>query len=373
MQQLLLDGNYLLHKNVRTLHKLNTLYGDLYNALTKNVEKYKHLHKFNKIFIVSDSKKKSWRLQESDIYKGTREQDMEIDWKFVYKTYDQWKSDMTEHYNVVQRNHIEGDDWIAVLVRKGNAMGYSNVIIASDRDMQQLVSYRLKGEKSYINIQINDYNGKEKVFVPEGWQIFLNEYDNNRSNDIFNLDDGHSWVSFLNRIIRNFQKVEINHTEKLFCKLVQGDKGDNVNSIHVRPQKTNTVPFEVGDDVLYGDAIVNIVAIKDNEADIESKLISATVPLTELHRYRRIGDKGAVKIWNFYKENFKPHFNTDEETFGDDVLLSYQRSHKITLTDEQIADAKVKLIQNAKLMELHYKHYPEWVMEEIADELADKI
>lgn len=373
MQQLILDGNYLLHKNVRTLHKLNTLYGDLYNALTKNVEKYSNLHKFNRIFIVSDSKKKSWRVQESEIYKGTREQDPEIDWKFVYQTYETWKADMAQHYNVVQRNHIEGDDWIAVLVRKGNSQGYSNVVIASDRDMLQLVSYLLKGAKSYINVQINDYNGKEKIFVPEGWQLFLNEYDNHRSNDIFNLDDGHSWVTFLNKVIRNFEKVEVNHEEKLFCKLVQGDKGDNVNSIHVRAQKTNNVPFEVEDIVLYNKELVTITSIKNNEAHIVSKTIDTIVPLNELYRYRRIGDKGALKIWKFYKENFKSHFNTDEDTFADDVLLSYQRSHKITLDDAEIEEAKEKLIQNARLMELHYKHYPDWVMEEIADELADKI
>lgn len=331
MQQLVLDGNYLLHKNVRTLHKQNTLYGDLYNALTKNVEKYTNLYKFNRVFIVSDSKKKSWRVQESTIYKGNREQDPEIDWKFVYQTYEQWKSDMTERYNVVQRNHIEGDDWIAVLVRKGNSKGYSNVVIASDRDMKQLISYRINGAKSYINIQIDDKYGKERIFLPEGWQIFMQEYDNNRSNDIFNLDDGYLWITFLNKLIRNYEKQEINNQEFLFCKLLTGDKGDNVNTIHLRPQKKDPT------------------------------------------KMRRIGEKGALKVWNFYKQNFKDHFTTDEANFADDVLLSYQKTHKLTLSDEAIDECKVKLEQNIKLMELHYKHYPEWVMEEIADELVDKM
>jgi len=372
MQQLILDGNYLLHKNVRTLHKHSTLYGELYKALTTNVEKYKNLHKFDKIFIVSDSGKKSWRLQESSIYKGTREQDNTIDWKFVYQTYDQWKLDMSEKYNVVQRPHIEGDDWIAVLVRKGNALGYSSVVIASDRDMQQLVSYRIKGVKSYINIQINDHNGNEKIYIPEGWEIFLQEYDNNRSNDIFNLDEGHSWVTFLNRMIRNYDKVEINHQEKLFCKLVQGDKGDNVMSIHVRPQKKAS-KLEVDDKVLYFDNQAIVVSIEGDQAVIDIKGEQQTVDLSVLRKFRGVGDAGALKVWKFYCENFKTHFTTDEETFLDDVLLSYQRSHKLQLTDKQYDAARLKLAQNIKLMELHYKHYPEWVLEEIAEELEDKI
>jgi 5'-3' exonuclease len=331
MQQLIFDCNYLLHKNVRTLHKHNTLYGDLYKALCLNIEKYTRMHNFSRIYFVSDSGKKSWRTQESTIYKGNREQDEDIDWKWVYKTYDEWKLDMKEKYNVVQRPHIEGDDWIAVLIRKGNAKGWSSVVIASDRDMLQLVGYRLKGEKSYINIQIDDKNGSEKVFLPEGWEIFVQEYDNLRSNDIFNLDDGHSWVSFLNRVSRNYDKVEVNNFEKLFCKIVEGDKGDNINSIHLRPQKKNP-----------------------------SKM-------------RRIGPKGALKVWNFYKENYKPIFSTDEETFPDDLINSYQKTHKLSLTDQEIDNIKEKIHQNIVLMELHHKHYPEWVMEEIADELTDKM
>lgn len=372
MQQLILDGNYLLHKNVRTLHKHNTLYGDLYKSLTMNVEKYKNLHKFDKIFIVSDSKKKSWRLQESSIYKGTREQDNTIDWKFVYQTYDQWKIDMIEKYNVVQRPHIEGDDWIAVLVRKGNILGYSSVVIASDRDMQQLVTYKIKGEKSYINIQINDHNGHEKIYVPEGWEIFLQEYDNHRSNDIFNLDDGHSWVTFLNKMIRNYDKVEINAQEKLFCKLVQGDKGDNVMSIHCRPQKKAS-ELKVDDKVMYYDDIGVIESISGDEAVVIIDGEKFELLLKNLRKYRGIGDAGALKVWKFYSENFKNYFTTDEDTFLDDVLLSYQRSHKVQLTDKQFDAARAKLSQNIKLMELHYKHYPEWVLEEIAEELEDKI
>lgn len=329
MQQLIFDGNYLLHKNVSTLHKMNRLHGDLYNVLCNNIEKYKNMHKFDQIFIVSDSKKKSWRLDESDIYKGTRKSDPEIDWKAVYEIYEQWKQDIGQKYTVIERDRIEGDDWIAVLVRKGNKLGYSNVIIASDRDLNQLLNYKINGEKSYINLQISDINTREVLYLPIGWEIFIKEYDDVRSGDPFNLDSGFDWMNFLQKIIRNFDYKVIDPHEHLFCKLIKGDGGDNVKSIYEK--------------------------------------------LTSTGKIRGIGDAGAQKVWNFYRDNYKGYFTTTEATFLDDVINSFEKAHKLTMTDSKKELAIQNLKRNIKLMELHHRHYPEWVLEEIASELEDKI
>lgn len=42
---------------------------------------------FTNIYLVSDSKEKSWRKKIVDDYKGTNKKDTDIDWNFVYTAY----------------------------------------------------------------------------------------------------------------------------------------------------------------------------------------------------------------------------------------------------------------------------------------------
>src|SRR3546814_9361325 len=53
-----------------------------------------------------------------------------------------------------------------------------------------------------IYMQINDINGKETVYLPIGWELWVKSYDDNRSNDVFNLDNGYAWLNFFNRTVK---------------------------------------------------------------------------------------------------------------------------------------------------------------------------
>lgn len=327
---LALDGNYLLHKNVQWLHKANELYGNLYNALESNVARLVALNNWDNVFFVSDSKKKSWRKEflDSD-YKATRTKSLDIDWKWVYEMYNEFKKDISEKYIVLQRDHIEGDDWITALTYKYNKKNVGSVIVSSDQDLLQLLHFKLNKDKSYINIQLDDKIGKERLFVPVGYQLWRDEYDKHRSNDVFNLDNSYHDLVFFDSCINKYDVNEVDNYESLFKKLVMGDKGDNVPC----PYKT----------------------------------------LTKTGKERGIGKAGAAKIWNHYHENYSNHFNTDDEQFIQDIVKSIEIINKVELSESRFKQVCENVKNNVKLMELHYKHYPEWVLNEIIDEMQTKI
>ena len=60
---LIMDGNFLLSKLVFTLHKNNLLFGALYKSLENTILNYRKLYPFTNVYLVSDSKEKSWRKQ----------------------------------------------------------------------------------------------------------------------------------------------------------------------------------------------------------------------------------------------------------------------------------------------------------------------
>lgn len=326
MNYIIFDGNYILHKCVFTLHKMNRLYGDLWTLLDNNIEKYTALNTWEKVIIVSDSRKKSWRRQESDAYKAHRVRQEDIDWEFVFKTYDEWKQSIKDKYTVLELDHIEGDDWITSTVQMSNKKNKSCVIISSDQDLYQLLNYKLKGNKSWMNIQINDILGSEKVIVPEGWELWLKEFSDNNNNDVFNLNNSLKHLDFFNYVIRNWNYQEVNCYQQLFEKIVQGDKSDNISSIYQKLTKTGKI--------------------------------------------QNIGKAGANKIWNFYKDNYAIHYKIDDQ-FIEDIIVSLEKVNDIELTDKAKNNVRNNIKLNIKLIQLHYSNYPEWVLEQIINTLNE--
>lgn len=178
-------------------------------------------------------------------------------------------------------------------------------------------------------MQIIDHTGQEKAYLPEGWQLWLKEFDDNRSTDIFNLDNGYEWISFFNRVTSQWQYQEINPKQRLFTKIVMGDKSDNIRSIYEK--------------------------------------------LTTTGKIQGIGKAGAEKIWNFYKDNYKDYFNTKDKNFIPDVINCIERVNDIKLTDEKRAIVYDNMQRNIKLIELHYRHFPDWVVEDIIEVLNEKV
>ena len=189
---LIIDGNFILSKLVFTLHKNNLLFGALHQSLENTIKNYRKWYPFANIYLVSDSKEKSWRKQLTSAYKATRKKDSDIDWNFVYQTYGEFKESIQPTCKILEAPHVEGDDWISFLVEKANIEGRSTIIVSNDYDIKQIVNFGL--EPLYINIMTNEMFNKEKLFLPINYQTFLNKVSKLPNDDIFNLNDNLSLI-----------------------------------------------------------------------------------------------------------------------------------------------------------------------------------
>ena len=226
---LIIDGNYILSKNTFTLHKNNLLFGALHKSLENTVNNYRKWYPFANVYLVSDSKEKSWRKQLTTSYKATRKKDSDIDWTFVYGAYGEFKKSMSGLVKVLEAPHVEGDDWISFLVTKANKEGRSTIIVSNDYDIKQIVSYGV--DPLFINIMTNEMYNKEKLFLPKNYQIFLNKVSHLPSDDIFNLNDNSDFLNLLDRFINKYELNEINPVESLVIKIISGDQSDNIGSV----------------------------------------------------------------------------------------------------------------------------------------------
>jgi 5'-3' exonuclease len=226
---LLIDGNFLLSKLVFTLHKNNLLFGALHQSLDNTIKNYRKWYPFSNVYLVSDSKEKSWRKQMTSEYKATRKKDTDIDWNFVYQTYGEFKESIRPICKILEAPHVEGDDWLSFLVEKANSEGRSTIIVSNDYDIKQIVNFGL--EPLYINMMTNEMYNKEKLFLPKNYQIFMNKVSKLKNNDIFDLNDNTEFLSLMDRFLNKYDINEINSVESLIIKIISGDTSDNISSV----------------------------------------------------------------------------------------------------------------------------------------------
>jgi hypothetical protein len=190
---LIIDGNYLLYKDTFILYGLKTLHKDLLELLKKDIETITNLYPFDNCYIVSDSIK-NWRRTYYNGYKSTRKKDDKIDWDFVHGEFNTFLNDIKENNKKITHLQIdlaEGDDIIDDIVQKNNTKGISNLILASDSDLHQLLKFNLAD--NYINMAT-----KTKI-------------------------------------------VEVSNEQLLFCKLISGDNGDAIPSVYQTMTKTGKI------------------------------------------------------------------------------------------------------------------------------------
>jgi len=229
---LIVDLNYILMRAVFTLSKSNMLYGNLTRALEMNVMNYKKWFPFSKVYLVSDSKEKSWRKGLYDKYKGNRKRDTDIDWDFVYTAYAEFKEEISKKgFKILESSGIEGDDWIAYITEMSNKEGISNIIVSNDYDIKQLLRYDINGH--YINIMTNEIFNKTKLFMPQNYSVFMNKLKKQNNDDIFCLTNNTAFLNLLVAFTEKHEVVEINPIESLLIKMISGDDSDNIDSVWV--------------------------------------------------------------------------------------------------------------------------------------------
>jgi 5'-3' exonuclease len=314
---LILDGNYILSKLVFTLHKNNLLYGALYQALENSLKNYQKMYPFHRIYLVSDSKEKSWRKSFDTGYKSTRKKDSDIDWSFVYDTYNKFKEDTTV-IKVMESPRIEGDDWIALVCEKTNSLGQSNMIVTNDHDIKQLVRLDLNG--GWINFISNEMYNNKNVFMPTNYKLFLSQVRRLPNDDIFNMNDNEEFLRLCDDITKKFKTSEIDWVESLITKIISGDSSDNIKSIYV--SRTNT------------------------------------------GKLRGIGDKGAQTILENYKKEFG-HIDIDDPDMAENIGDIICERKKIS--KDNIDKISKRVHENRRMVQLKTEFFPPKIKESLED------
>ena len=293
---LIIDGNYILYRNTFALQKNNLLFGSLLNSLEISISNYRKWFPFKKVLLVSDSKEKSWRKKIYPEYKENRKKDSDIDWEFVYKTYDEFKDNISNNVTnsnitILESPHIEGDDWISYLINEFNQKGESTIIISNDCDIKQLISYNLN--PFYINIMFNEIFNKQKLFLPKNYSIFLNKLNTMDNDDIFNLNDNQEFIQLINNFSEKYEISEVDSLESLLIKVISGDKSDNIESVWVvekNGQKRGigeTGSKKIYEELIleYSDTSLNDDKFIDNLSEVI--LTNKKLPISDLNKLRQ--------------------------------------------------------------------------------------
>jgi 5'-3' exonuclease len=310
----IIDGNYILSRLVYTLNKNNILYGALDQALENAITNYRKFYPFANVYLVSDSKEKSWRKELSNVYKATRKKDTDIDWSFVYRTYEEFKTKV-KSVKILEYPKIEGDDWISYLVQKTNEKSQSNFIVSNDHDIKQLIKFDLENE--WINFMSNEMYNQEKIFLPKNYQMFLNKISNKSNDDIFELNDNAEFLNLVNRFVKKYQMNEINFLESLLTKVISGDNSDNIQSVH----QTN-----------------------------------------KGGKIRGIGQKGAMTIYHTYMVEFGEPSLQDPDLYENiaDIICEKKK-----LSKTNIPPIVENIQKNMKLINLKIENFPQEIIREM--------
>jgi hypothetical protein len=317
---LLYDGNYVLYRSVFILHKLKTLYGDLETLLLNDYNNLTNAYPFHVIYFVSDSKK-SWRKTYYPEYKGKRKKEENIDWEFVFDTFDKFKEIIKRRHNCLlyQIDPFEGDDIIAHIVNETNKNGGSNLIVSNDGDIHQLLKFSTTN--NYINLLYNHKFQNEKLYVPKNYSIFLKHIEDTTEGDIFDLNDDIDFINYFDKITSKAKIVSIDNEESYFKKIVTGDIGDNILSV---VKFSNTI--------------------------------------------KGIGDKGADTVYSMYKEKFPNEIDFDSDDFIKnltDILFIYRKNKE----DNFKENVTEKIILSRKLTRLDGKYLPEGFHQVLLDNI----
>lgn len=240
----IIDGNYMLNKLVFPLHKEKRLYGDLFHELNYTLSQYLKLGNFKNIDIVCDSREKSWRKDIYPEYKAHRKKDEDINWEYVNTVYDNFIDDIKakNKIKVYRKNKIEGDDYISYLIRKYNNDGISCLVMTNDRDICQFVN--TSNDYKVINVMFNDQKSKDKVFVPNTYDLFVKYKSGSDEleyvfdmNETIRHDEVDDEAVFLSDFIFERYRVDIDSNYMLLEKIICGDTGDNIRSVAVYKER----------------------------------------------------------------------------------------------------------------------------------------
>jgi len=227
---ILIDGYFFMYKN---LYYLTSRGANIDNLLIYMMTEFDKLYnKFTdaNFIIAYDDKNNNFRYNIYSKYKDNRLKDKSIDWKLVYKQFDEFIIKIQEKYKsvkVITVPFLEADDMIYYICKESNKIGYSNIIITSDQDYRQFLLSRL----NYINIKY-DYLDPSSVDIAGKSKGNGNIYAALLLNELIKRKKITNKISISLQNIFNNSKINIVNPEfNLFKQIVIGKPVYNINGI----------------------------------------------------------------------------------------------------------------------------------------------
>ena len=192
----------------------------------------------NVIFTLDSS---SWRKSIGEVeYKGTRHMEEKINWEGFRDCVNGFCKEITKYNVIVSKvKQAEADDLIFYWASRLNIEEIPVIINSSDKDMLQLVRnndgtncecllYSTTTKKLYTPFGYMEANTKEKTIddflMPGGSLNIYERYD--AINDLIKK--------------KKFELEEVDANKELFCKILSGDKSDNIPSVYTVTKNNKT-------------------------------------------------------------------------------------------------------------------------------------
>lgn len=224
---LIIDGNYILNRNVFPLAKDKLLYGYLMDSLIKSLDTYIKWYGFKNVYFVSDAKT-NWRKNVYPEYKGNRKKSDDIDWEFVSSTYTEFKENLPKRVKLLESDLVEGDDWFYYLCEYHNKRNESVLMVSNDGDLQQLV----RTKKECINLMVNENHRYNNIFLPLEYKVWLTQRSENLPIPglLDDYSDDYEELKFIDSLTDAREIKEVDPLYVIFEKIVSGDRGDNIKT-----------------------------------------------------------------------------------------------------------------------------------------------
>ena len=328
---LIIDGNWLLMSRlgivIKNFDKQNTpdtlqrAQDDLVDFLAQSVNKIINYFDgcIDNILMVQDGG--SWRKSfpkpklYTDVYKGNRESDEEIEWTYIWNGLNQFCQNFhREGITCTQERSIEGDDWIWFWSRQLNQEGCNVIIWSSDCDLKQLIQYD----------EIN-----------RSWTAWFNDRAGLWIHDRFDtssMSDADLFMFEFDAIPRTIASV-INNVS------MRGDKVNYINPDDIRMEK-----------IICGDAGDNIKSVVRTETHKIDK---------KTGKEKTIVKRVSEKEWNAIKENMDISNLEEFLEAKDDILKTLKQLSRHKSNKDSYEDISEMFQYNLHMVILDEKYIPE--------------
>ena len=220
----------------------------VHSSLCTDINKYRYY--LDRVILTIDSKYDSWRKflpikEKQSFYKEKRNKDYNFDYgKFLDLMTLYCKVMQERGIYVIDVENAEGDDLCHIVSNILYERGESSIITTSDSDIRQLIK---SSQEKFIFVY-DSFMGKKTHYIDKYIDFDVSEEDklivtSENIDDEFGgmfdepaaKNEELSSAKVLNDIYD--QSEIVNPSLIAFCKMLAGDKGDNVPSVYYKPTK----------------------------------------------------------------------------------------------------------------------------------------